>query len=138
MNKGDLHVYSSTCFNEGSGGRKMNFRFKRHTFASIQLFVMIYYAIMDRIWSTCMSRITLQEAQTRLPELAHTLSAGHVVTITENNRPVAQLVAVPANQPRPPRPRPPVTGIPRAGSVPDLAVPDDFKAPLDDLREYME
>ena len=85
-----------------------------------------------------MSTITLLEAQTNLPELIRSLSSGQVVTITENDRPVAQLVPMPALRMRSPRPRPPVTGIPRAGSVPGLAVPDDFKAPLEDLREFME
>jgi prevent-host-death family protein len=85
-----------------------------------------------------MSTITLQEAQTSLPELIRSLSAGQVVTITENDRPVAQLVPVPALRERPPRPRPPVTGVPRAGSVPGLIVPDDFKAPMEELREFME
>ncbi len=85
-----------------------------------------------------MNTITLQEAQSNLTELVHRLSAGQVVTITENDRPVAQLTFVPSIRQRPFRPRPPVTGVPRAGTVPGLAVPDDFKAPLEDLREYME
>ena len=84
-----------------------------------------------------MSTITLREAQNSLPELIHGLSSGQVVTITENNRPVAQLVPMPAVSQRPRRPRPPVTGVPRAGSVPGLAVPDHFKDPLEDLREYI-
>ncbi len=84
-----------------------------------------------------MSTISLQDAQTNLPELIHGLSAGQVVTITENDRPIAWLVALAATRQRLPRPRPPVTGNPRAGSVPGLVVPDDFKAPMDDLRDYM-
>jgi hypothetical protein len=41
--------------------------------------------------------------------------------------------------PRSPRPRPPVTGVPRAGSCAGLfVVPDDFDAPLEELGEYME
>jgi hypothetical protein len=37
------------------------------------------------------------------------------------------------------RPRPPVTGIPKAGQYEGrLIVPDDFDEPLDDLHEYME
>jgi prevent-host-death family protein len=85
-----------------------------------------------------MSTITLQEAQINLSELIHRLSPGQVITITENDRPIAQLVPIAATTIRqhPPRPRPPVTGIPRAGSVPGLVVPDDFKAPLEELREY--
>lgn len=66
-----------------------------------------------------MSTITLQEAQISLPDLIRNLSPGQVVTITENNRPVAQLMSMPVIRQRLPRPRPPVTGVPRAGSVPD-------------------
>ncbi len=85
-----------------------------------------------------MSRITLQEAQDSLAEVVHQLVPGQVVTITENDLPVAQLVRVAAASQRPLRPRPPVTGIPRAGSVPRLKVPDDFKDSLEELREYAE
>jgi antitoxin (DNA-binding transcriptional repressor) of toxin-antitoxin stability system len=85
-----------------------------------------------------MTKITLTEAQSTLAELIHQLAPGEVVTIMENDRPVAQVVPFPAIRTRPPRPRPPVTGVPRAGSVPGLVVPDDFKAPLEELREYIE
>ncbi len=37
-----------------------------------------------------MSTITLQEAQSTLAELVHRLAPGEGVTITENDRPVAQ------------------------------------------------
>jgi antitoxin (DNA-binding transcriptional repressor) of toxin-antitoxin stability system len=85
-----------------------------------------------------MAAITLQEAQTSLADLIHRLAPGERITITENDRPVAQLVVPWLFPQRPPRPRPPVTGVPRAGTVPGLIVPDDFKAPLEELREYME
>lgn len=85
-----------------------------------------------------MTTISLNDAQHALPELVHGLSPGDVVTITENDRPVAQIVPFPVVTPRLPRPRPPMTGIPQAGSVPGLVVPDDFDAPLEELREYME
>ena len=85
-----------------------------------------------------MKTISLNEAQQTLAEIVHRLTPGEVVTITESDRPVAQIMPVPAIRPRPPRPRPPITGVPRAGSVPGLVVPDDFKAPLEELREYME
>lgn len=85
-----------------------------------------------------MSSVTLEEAQISLADMVHRLAPGECVTITENGRPVAQLfIPSPVQQP-PPRPRPPVTGVPRAGSVPGLVVPDDFKEPLEELREYME
>ena len=87
-----------------------------------------------------MSTVTLQEAQTGLAELIHGLLPGQVVTITDNARPVAQLTPAPAvAAQRAPRPRPPVTGTPRAGRLKGLmAVPDDFDEPLEALREYME
>ncbi len=82
--------------------------------------------------------VPLNEAQDTLAELIHCLAPGEVVTITENERPVAQILPWPLVRTRPPRPRPPATGIPQIGSVPGLVVPDDFKAPLEELREYME
>jgi hypothetical protein len=49
------------------------------------------------------------------------------------------LVPVPKIQQHPPRPRPPITGVPKAGQYEGrLVVPDDFKEPLEELREYME
>jgi prevent-host-death family protein len=64
-----------------------------------------------------MTTISLNEAQATLSDLIHRLAPGEVVTITENDRPVARIVSIPAIQPRPPRPRPPVTGIPKAGQL---------------------
>src|SRR5271157_282543 len=61
-----------------------------------------------------MTTITLQEAQANLAELVHRLAPGEAVTITENDRPVAQLIPTPIVRQRPPRPRPPVTGVPNA------------------------
>ena len=83
-----------------------------------------------------MTTISLNEAQSTFAELIHRLAPGEVVTITENDRPVAQIVPLPAIGTRPPRPL--VTGVPRAGTVPGLVVPDDFKVPLEELRESME
>ena len=87
-----------------------------------------------------MTTITLQEAQAALAYLIHRLTPDQVITITENDRPVARLVPVPIIIPRNPRrPRPPVTGIPKAGQYEGrLVVPDDFKEPLEEMREYME
>jgi antitoxin (DNA-binding transcriptional repressor) of toxin-antitoxin stability system len=86
-----------------------------------------------------MTTITLQEAQTTLPELIHRLPAGEGVVITENDKPVAQLIVPLMFGRAAPRPRPPVTGIPKAGALEGLlVVPDDFKEPLEELREYME
>ncbi len=87
-----------------------------------------------------MNTITLQEAQTGLADLVHGLLPGQVVTITENDQPVARIIPVPAATPDfVPRPRPPVTGIPKAGRYEGrFVVPDDFKEPLEEMREYME
>lgn len=86
-----------------------------------------------------MESITLEEAQAALAELVHRLAPGESVTIVEGGRPVARLV-VPLVTPRgEPRPRPPVTGVPRAGLYEGrLVVPNDFKEPLEELREYTE
>jgi prevent-host-death family protein len=86
-----------------------------------------------------MPTITLHDAQARLADLIRGLSPGQVLTITENDQPVARLVPVFLVPHRPPRPRPPVTGVPKAGKYEGrLVVPDDFKEPLDEMREYME
>jgi antitoxin (DNA-binding transcriptional repressor) of toxin-antitoxin stability system len=86
-----------------------------------------------------MSTITLQEAQSNLAELVHRLAPGEGVTITENDRPIARLIVPLVAPAHPPRPRPPVTGVPKAGSCEGLfVVPDDFKEPLEEMREYME
>ena len=49
-----------------------------------------------------MATVTIQEAQAKLPELIHNLTAGEEVVITENNQPVAKLVSqIPAVRQRP-------------------------------------
>jgi antitoxin (DNA-binding transcriptional repressor) of toxin-antitoxin stability system len=86
-----------------------------------------------------MNIVTLHDAQARLADLLHGLSPGQVLTITENDQPIAQLTALPVIRQRPPRPRPPVTGVPKAGKWEGrLVAPDDFKEPLEEMREYIE
>lgn len=86
-----------------------------------------------------MTTITLQEAQTTLSDLIHRLPAGECVVITENDKPVAQLMVPFVFVQVAPRPRPPVTGVPRAGSLKGrIWMADDFDEPLEELREYME
>lgn len=87
-----------------------------------------------------MHTITLEEAQAGLADVVHGLATGDIIMITENDRPVAQLTPMPIVTPRnPPRPRPPVTGVPKAGRYEGrLVVPDDFDEPLEEMREYME
>ncbi len=48
-----------------------------------------------------MVSITIQEAQAKLPDLIHKLKPGDELVITENNQPIAVLVASPQAQPRP-------------------------------------
>jgi prevent-host-death family protein len=76
-----------------------------------------------------MSTVSLQQAQSELPELISRLSPGEEVTISERGQPVARLV------------RSERTSWPcKAGSAKDkiLWIAPDFDAPLDEFREYME
>ncbi len=78
-----------------------------------------------------MVQVAVSEAQRRLPELLNSVEAGEEVEIRAENGRTYRLA--------PSRTRPPVTGVPRAGSCKGLfVVPPNFKAPLEDLREYME
>ena len=72
--------------------------------------------------------VTLEEAQGRLRELIAKLAPGEEVIITEDQQPVAKLVA--AVQPIERR-----LGTLR-GTV--LYMAPDFDAPLEDFKEYME
>jgi prevent-host-death family protein len=78
-----------------------------------------------------MAAITLQEAQKSLPDLIHRLSPGEEVVITENNKPVARLLASSDRQ----SPSPRKLGT-MQGTV--LHMSADFDAPLEDFQEYME
>lgn len=73
--------------------------------------------------------ITVEEAQASLRELIHKLTPGEEVVITEDQRPVAKLVA---NEPIPPRPSP---GLGK-GSI--LYIAPDFDEPTEEMKEYME
>lgn len=77
-----------------------------------------------------MSSLTVEEAQAKLSELIHNLKPGDEVVITDNDEPVARLVAA---EQRPQTPRRPGT---LRGTVKYMA--PDFDAPLDDFKEYME
>jgi prevent-host-death family protein len=77
-----------------------------------------------------MSTITLEEAQSQLPQLIGKLEPGEEVIITSGNQPVARLIGE-AKQAKLTR-RP---GTLR-GTV--LYMAPDFDAPLEDFREYME
>jgi prevent-host-death family protein len=75
-----------------------------------------------------MSTITIQEAQDRLSELIHRLTPGQEVVITENDQPVARLVAA-----APPERRPRKFGALK-GTVVSM---EHFDDPLEDFEDYM-
>jgi addiction module HigA family antidote len=77
------------------------------------------------------TRISIQEAQTKLPELIHDLHEGAEVVITEHSQPVARLLPAASATQR--KVRQPGT---LRGTV--LYMAPDFDAPLDDFKEYME
>ncbi len=78
-----------------------------------------------------MIQVTVPEAQQRLPDLLGAVEAGEEVEIRAENGRVFRLAVG--------RPRPPVTGVPKAGRLKGkLIVPDDFDEPLEELREFME
>ena len=71
--------------------------------------------------------VNLDEATVRLAELVDEASAGAEVVITQAGRPVARIVAAEQG-----------AGQRTPGSAKGVfVVPDDFDAPLDDLRGYM-
>jgi prevent-host-death family protein len=74
-----------------------------------------------------MAVVTIQEAQADLLDLVHKLVPGDEVVITENNLPVAKLVASPADKPRPMPGR-------CKGMLTILAEDDEH---LEDFKEYM-
>lgn len=76
-----------------------------------------------------MSTITIQEARANLDALIHRLSPGEEVVITENDQPVAKLVAAQASPRKIPK-----LGTQR-GSVLSM---EHFDDPLDDFKEYTE
>ena len=77
-----------------------------------------------------MIQVTIAEAKERLPMLLAEAQAGHGVEIRGDVGATFRLV--------PNRPRTP-TGIPRVGSCKGIImIGDDFDAPLEELREYME
>jgi|LakMenE01Jun11ns_1017448.scaffolds.fasta_scaffold8976975_1 antitoxin (DNA-binding transcriptional repressor) of toxin-antitoxin stability system len=55
----------------------------------------------DRKEDLIMATVTLQEAQAALADLIHRLNPGEEVVITENEQPVAKLMASPVEKARP-------------------------------------
>jgi prevent-host-death family protein len=74
-----------------------------------------------------MAMVTIQQAQAKLPDLIHKLVPGEEVLITENNQPVAKLVACAADKPRP------MPG--RCKGMLTIVAEDDEH--LEDFKEYM-
>jgi prevent-host-death family protein len=74
-----------------------------------------------------MPTVTIEEAQNKLTELIHRLMPGEEVVITENDQPVARLVAA-----APPQRKPRQLGMLR-GTV--LYMAPDFDEPLDEFKE---
>lgn len=74
-----------------------------------------------------MSVVTIQQAQANLVDLIHRLAPGDEVMITENDRPVAKLVASSIDKPRP------VPG--RCRGMLTILADDD--AHLEHFKEYM-
>jgi antitoxin (DNA-binding transcriptional repressor) of toxin-antitoxin stability system len=77
-----------------------------------------------------MSTVSIEDAQSKLKQLIAALKPGEELVITQDNLPVARLVAE-ARPERPPR----KLGTLK-GSV--LYMAPDFDAPLEEFKEYME
>ena len=76
-----------------------------------------------------MTRVTIEEARERLDELIEKAGRGEEVVLFAEERPVARLTAVSGEK-----------RTARRGSAKGLitAMAEDFDAPLDDFRAYME
>jgi antitoxin (DNA-binding transcriptional repressor) of toxin-antitoxin stability system len=73
-----------------------------------------------------MIQATAEEAQRHLPDLLGAGAAGEEVEIRAAEGRAYRLAAA--------RPRPPVTGVPKAGRLKgQLVVPDDFDGPLEEI-----
>ena len=78
-----------------------------------------------------MPTVTIEDAQSRLPELIDQLHAGEQVVITRDQKPVARLIAEAQPDERPLR---------RLGTMKGTVqfMAPDFDVPLEDFKEYME
>jgi len=76
-----------------------------------------------------MTTVTLEEAQSRLPELLNQLQPGEEITITAHGHPLAQV-----------RKAERTSWPSKAGSYqkPGFWMASDFGAPIEDFKEYME
>jgi antitoxin (DNA-binding transcriptional repressor) of toxin-antitoxin stability system len=77
-----------------------------------------------------MATVTIEEAQSRLPDLIEGLTPGEELVITKGQQPIAKLAKEPATAT--PKKR-------RAGSAAgQVWMSPDFDEPLEDFKEYME
>ncbi len=75
-----------------------------------------------------MTTISIQEAQAHLRELIAGMQPGEELLITQQDQPVARLVAESAKQRRPRKP---------GSAIGRLEIVEDDEAHLDDFSEYM-
>jgi len=76
--------------------------------------------------------VTIEEAQAKLMELVHQLAPGEELVITENDQPIAKLVSELV------KPKPGMRPPPGLGKGMITFIAEDFDAPLDCMKEYME
>jgi antitoxin (DNA-binding transcriptional repressor) of toxin-antitoxin stability system len=74
-----------------------------------------------------MMTITIEEAQARLPQLIDQLAPGEELVITKDSRPIAQLIGLPVEKPRP---------IPGRGRGKLIIISEDDEH-LKDFEDYM-
>ena len=75
-----------------------------------------------------MYQITLEDAKVQFLRLLQEAMQGQEIVITQNNAPRLKLVSIPSARPRA-----------QFGSAKGLiTTSDDFDAPLDDFKEYMQ
>jgi len=73
-------------------------------------------------------QVSLEQAQTQFPLLIQQAINGHEIVIMQHNIPVVKLVSIPKSKPRA-----------QFGSAKGLiTISDDFDAPLEDFKEYMQ
>jgi antitoxin (DNA-binding transcriptional repressor) of toxin-antitoxin stability system len=75
-----------------------------------------------------MTTVAIEQAQRDLSQLIDVVAHGEHVVITRDQIPVAELVSVPRSNPKP------TFGSARGM----MTMSEDFDAPIEDFREYME
>jgi len=83
---------------------------------------------MQKNEGIALPHVSVQEAKARLPDLVEAAMGGIAVVITQDNRPVVKLVPLAQSEPHP-----------RFGSAAGLiAMSEDFDAPLEDFKDYIQ